>query len=66
MNPIFALPIISLALTSSFGSVRNPAIGYLEWHPTKLGKALARQRLKSEAREDFRKDLRAVIAQETT
>lgn len=61
MNPVFALPIIGLALTSEYGSVRNPAIGYLQRNPTRLAKALARQRLKNETRDDFRKDLRSVI-----
>jgi len=61
MDPAFALPIVSLALTSTYGGVRNPAIYYMQFHPTKVAKALAKQRLKSETREDFCKDLRSVI-----
>ncbi len=64
MDPCFALPIISLALTSEYGSVRNPAIRYMQRHPTRLAKALARQRLKSETREDFCKNLRYVVEHE--
>jgi hypothetical protein len=66
MEDSFALPIISLALTSRYGSVRNPAIDYMQGHPTKLAKALARQRPKDEKREDFIKNLRDVIEREET
>jgi len=66
MEAYFALPIISLALTSRYGSVRNPAIDYMQRHPTKLAKALARQRLKDEKREDFIKSLRDVVEREET
>ena len=61
MDPVFALPIISLALTSEYGSVINPAIYYMQFNPTELAKALARQRLKRETRGDFRKSLHYVI-----
>jgi hypothetical protein len=66
MEASFTLPIISLALTSEYGSVGNPAIEYLQRHPTRLAKALARQRLKEEKREDFIKNLRYVVEHEET
>lgn len=65
MRADLALPLVGLALTSSYGSVRKPAINYLYFHRNPLAKALAAQRLKVENREDFRKSLQQVLDSET-
>jgi Protein of unknown function (DUF1566) len=64
MEPLFALPIVGLALTSSTHGVRSPAVYYLERHPTRMAKAVARQALKNEEFEGFRDRLRSVVENE--